>query len=135
MERQKRLFARSNLRFEFIIPEEALHRWIGGRTVMSRQLQHLLEFAESRTGSLQVLPFSSGVHPGIGGPFVMTHSDDTGAGNVFLESINGDQLIQDDPDIVADYELRFSELSRLSLAPKHAHDLLRDLIDRLQQTG
>src|SRR5580698_10933012 len=41
MRRQERLFQRSELEFEFILDEEALHRWIGGAAAMRRQLQHL----------------------------------------------------------------------------------------------
>ena len=131
MERQERLFSNPDLKFEFIVNEEALHRWIGGPNVMRRQLQHLLEAGESAKVSIQVISFTAGAHPGLGGPFVMTHSNDTGEDVLFLESVSGDQLIRDDPETVALYGSHFNQLGELSLARKQGIDLLKELIDRL----
>jgi transcriptional regulator with XRE-family HTH domain len=135
MERQERLLSNPDLGFEFILDEEALHRWIGGPAVMRRQLQHLLEVAESSKASLQILPFSAGAHPGLGGPFVLLHNDDAGEDMVFLESISGDQLIRDDPESIALYGSYFAQISQLSLAPKQGNDLLQELIDRLHHAN
>jgi hypothetical protein len=135
MERQERLFSKPDLRFEFILNEEALHRWIGGPSIMRRQLQHLLEVGESAQISIQIVPFTAGAHPGLGGPFVLTHSDDTGEDVLFLESTSGDQLIRDDPDTAALYGSHFSQLGELSLAPKQGNDLLEELIGRLDHAN
>jgi transcriptional regulator with XRE-family HTH domain len=131
MERQERLLSNPVPRFEFILNEETLYRWIGGPAVMRRQLQYLLEIAETSKMSLQIVPFSAGAHPGLGGPCILLHSDDSGEDIAFLESVSGDQLIRDDPENIALYESHFAQLRQLALAPKQATDLIREQIDRL----
>lgn len=133
MKRQELLFSNPDLEFKFIVNEEALHRWIGGPSVMRRQLRHLLEFPDSAKATLQIVPFAAGAHPGLGGPFVLTHSDATSEDAVFLESVSGDQLTRDDPKNVALYKSSFGELDRLSLPLKQGNDLLKELIVRLDR--
>jgi transcriptional regulator with XRE-family HTH domain len=135
MERQERLFSNPGLGFEFILDEEALYRWIGGPAVMRRQLEHLVEVAESSKASLRIVPFIAGAHPGLGGGFIMLYSGDARENTVFVESVTGDELIRDDPKSIALYRSYFAQLSQLSLAPKQGNDLLRELIDRLPHVG
>jgi transcriptional regulator with XRE-family HTH domain len=135
MERQERLFSNTGLEFGFIMGEEALYRWIGGPTVMCRQLEYLLEVAESPKASLQIVPFCAGAHPGLGGGFVMLHSSEALEDTVFLESVTGDELIRDDPKSIELYRSYFDQLGQLSLAPKQGNDLLRELIDHLRYVG
>jgi hypothetical protein len=54
---------------------------------------------------------------------------------VFLESASGDQLIRDDPENIALYGSYVAQLSHLSLAPKQANNLLRELINRLHHAN
>ncbi|WP_055693270.1 helix-turn-helix domain-containing protein [Streptomyces prasinopilosus] len=51
----------------FVQEEVTLRRPIGGRMVLRRQLEHLLELAQLRFVSIQVMPTSHGDHPGTGG--------------------------------------------------------------------
>jgi hypothetical protein len=50
---------------------------------------------------------------------------------VYIESVNGDQLIRDDAESIKQYESYFEQLTGLSLAPKQVVDLLVESIDRL----
>src|SRR5262249_14551798 len=70
-ERQELLDREDPPEFFFIIDESVLLRSIGGKSVMQRQLQHLLRLARYPRVTIQVLPFSIGVHPGLRGPFVL----------------------------------------------------------------
>jgi transcriptional regulator with XRE-family HTH domain len=54
-----------------VVDEGALRRPIGGREVARRQLGHLLTMAEHPAVTLQILPFSAGPHPAMGGPFTI----------------------------------------------------------------
>lgn len=130
VERQKRLFANPDRNLTFVLDEEALYRWIGGRVVMRNQLQHLLEVAESSQAMVRIIPFTKGAHPGLGGPFVLLHGDDASDRMVFLESVSGDQLIRDDPKSIERYESYFEQIKWLSLSLEQGIELLRGLIDQ-----
>jgi transcriptional regulator with XRE-family HTH domain len=133
MERQRRTLAASGRNITFVLNQEALYRQIGGAAGMRQQLQHLLKVAEAQDVMLRVVPFTAGAHAGLGGPFVLLRSDETGDGMVYIESINGDQLIRDDSKSVKQYESYFEQLSGLSLAPKQVADLLVESIDCLDR--
>ncbi|MEF9903366.1 helix-turn-helix domain-containing protein [Streptomyces sp. P9-A2] len=55
----------------FVQEEVTLRRPIGGIMVLRRQLEHLLELAQLRHVSIQVMPTSHGDHPGTGGRIQM----------------------------------------------------------------
>jgi transcriptional regulator with XRE-family HTH domain len=129
MRRQDKLFQRPELEFEFVVNEEALHRWIGGASAMRRQLEHLREMSGHPNVSIFVLPYSSGAHPGLRGPFVLLGLDQPDGDLLFLESVNGDQLIRDDPEQVARYATRFEALRGTSLPEERGRARLAELID------
>jgi hypothetical protein len=54
-----------------IMDEGALRRPVGGRTVMRRQLDQVMELSELRNVTIQVVPFDAGGHAGAGGSFTM----------------------------------------------------------------
>jgi Domain of unknown function (DUF5753)/Helix-turn-helix domain len=54
-----------------IIDESALRRPVGGRPVMRGQLKRLIEVAEMRPVTIQVMPFSAGGHAAAGGSFTI----------------------------------------------------------------
>ncbi|MFE9969639.1 helix-turn-helix domain-containing protein [Streptomyces hirsutus] len=55
----------------FVQEEVTLRRPVGGKMVLRRQLEHLLELAQMRFVSIQVMPTSHGDHPGTGGRIQM----------------------------------------------------------------
>ncbi|MCF3101525.1 helix-turn-helix domain-containing protein [Streptomyces roseoverticillatus] len=54
-----------------VLDEAVLRHEVGGPEVMAGQLRHLVETGSMRHVRLHVLPFSSGGHMGITGPFVI----------------------------------------------------------------
>ena len=54
-----------------VIDEAALRRPLGGRAIMREQVRHLIDMVDHRAVTLQVLPFSAGGHPALGGPFTI----------------------------------------------------------------
>jgi hypothetical protein len=57
--------------FFFILDEGVLRRLIGSGDVMGRQVRYLIELAGKDNVSIEVLPFSAGVHRGMEEPFVI----------------------------------------------------------------
>ncbi|MCC3769356.1 helix-turn-helix transcriptional regulator [Streptomyces sp. UNOC14_S4] len=69
--RRQELLRKQTTLFSFVIHEAALRSLVGGPEVMKRQLRHLVESAEPRNTSIQVLPMASGAVPGLNGAFTM----------------------------------------------------------------
>jgi transcriptional regulator with XRE-family HTH domain len=83
MERQ-RIAAASPPKLWLVMDEAALRRQVGGREVMRRQIEHLIELSSTPTTFLQVIPFGSGSYVALDLPFVILSFDH-----------------QDDPDVAA----------------------------------
>ncbi|MFD4611716.1 helix-turn-helix domain-containing protein [Streptomyces sp. NPDC058440] len=65
----------------FVQEEVTLRRPVGGKMVLRRQLEHLLEVAHLRHVDVQVMPTSRGDHPGTGGRIqVLKFPDGTAMG-------------------------------------------------------
>ncbi|MBB5121936.1 XRE family transcriptional regulator [Streptomyces eurocidicus] len=71
MARQSVLRGRQPLELCAVLDEAVLRHEVGGRKVMAGQLRHLVETGAQRHVRLHVLPFTSGGHLGITGPFVI----------------------------------------------------------------
>lgn len=71
MARQSVLEAAPPLELDVVLDEAVLRREVGGPEVMEEQLRHLAAAGTQPFVRLQVLPFASGVHIGVTGPFVI----------------------------------------------------------------
>ncbi|MGD1218079.1 MULTISPECIES: helix-turn-helix domain-containing protein [Streptomyces] len=71
MQRQDLLTREDAPRIWAVMDETALRRPIGGPEVMRAQIDKLLQATKLPHVTLQVIPFSSGPHPGTYGPFVL----------------------------------------------------------------
>jgi transcriptional regulator with XRE-family HTH domain len=99
LRRQKELLRREDgPEMVFVMDEAALHRWVGGHDVMSRQLERLKEIAnEHRNITIDVVPFTAGAHPGMKGPFlILQFADDLDEDVLFLENFRGDMISRDE---------------------------------------
>jgi transcriptional regulator with XRE-family HTH domain len=54
-----------------VMDEAALHRKVGGREIMRKQIEHLMELSSQNTTFVQFIPFSSGAYPALDLPFVI----------------------------------------------------------------
>ena len=114
----------------FILDEAVIRRLIGGKDVMRRQLRRLTEMAARPHVTVEVVPFSAGVHPGLLGSFVIQEFPDPADDDVlYLESPQGEVISRDDPDLVLHYREVFEELRALSLGPDDSVTFLDKLAD------
>ncbi|HZD69799.1 MAG TPA: helix-turn-helix transcriptional regulator [Actinomycetes bacterium] len=115
MRRQEELLERSDPPdMLFVLDEAALHRWVGGRDVMRHQLHRLRDAARENI-TIEVVPFTSGAHPGMQGPFVIfeffdEHDEDV----LFLENSRGDLIVRDEQQEIEPYRLSFADLRELA---------------------
>ena len=116
----------------FILDEAATRRLIGGKDVMRRQLRRMTEMAARPHVTVEVVPFSAGVHPGLQGSFVIQEFPDPADDDVlYLESPQGEVISRDDPDLILHYREVFEELRRLSLGPEGSMVFLNELADEM----
>ena len=83
-----------------IIGESVLRRRIGSSELMKAQLEHIAETSRLPNVTVQVLPFSVGVHPGMNGPFViLSFPEDSDTDVVYLENMVGSLYVEDSTDV------------------------------------
>jgi transcriptional regulator with XRE-family HTH domain len=125
MRRQEMLGRTDPPQFFFILDEAVVRRLVGGTAVMRGQVQRLIEVAAQPNVTLEVVPFSAGMHPGTLGPFVIYEFPDAAdEDTVYLENHQGDLIHRDDPEEIVAYRVRFERLRELSLGPKGSQRFL-----------
>jgi transcriptional regulator with XRE-family HTH domain len=119
MKRQEILNRTEPVELLFVMDEAVIRRQVGGEDVMRRQVRHLVQVANRKNVTLEVVRFSAGAHVGMEGPFVIFEFPDTEDDDVlYLETSHGELIIRDEPNQIAAYEERLASLRRLSAGPK-----------------
>lgn len=114
---------------KFIVDEAVLHRIIGSPEIMRTQLGWLVEQQRQPNVTIQVLPFSVGVHKGMKGSFaILDLSDEQDDYALLLEQSYEDRLIEDTSDETREYVQIFSELSQIALSPEDSVALIERVI-------
>lgn len=128
MQRQQVVTGASPLEVRAVLDESALRRMVGGADVMREQLGRLLELAHLPNVLLQVIPFSTGAHPGtLVGPFVILkfpHQEDPDV--VYVEA-NSDPY----PGDVQRYEVVFDNLRAAAVSVPQTLALIRNMVKEL----
>lgn len=128
MTRQQVLTENEPVRLTALLDEALLCRTVGGAAVLRAQLEHLIELADRRNVTIQVLPFSAGAHASTRGPFTIfgmpaPYTDvaymETNAGNVYVEM-----------DDVEDFAQKYDDLRQAALSPDESTALIRAAVKR-----
>jgi transcriptional regulator with XRE-family HTH domain len=112
-----------------IIDELALRRVIGGRAVLRRQLEHLVEMAHRPNVVIRVLLNADRAHAAIDGGFVVIRRPE-GTPVVFLEHLTSSLFLEDRQEI-AQYETVTRELLNHALDPAESVQYLARQARRL----
>ncbi|WP_189249452.1 DUF5753 domain-containing protein [Streptosporangium pseudovulgare] len=116
MERQQIFNREKPPLFRAIIDEGVLHRLIGGRKAMRRQLQAILEAVESPRIGVQIIPLTLGVTTGILGGFVIAQlPEDSDA--AYIESTTNGHVTSCPEDVDA-VRSRY-DILRAEAQPRH----------------
>jgi transcriptional regulator with XRE-family HTH domain len=116
-----------------VLDEAAIARPVGGPQVMRAQLQHLIVVSTrpNTPVTLQVLPFSVGAHPGMGGQFVvLAFPSPNDPPMVYLETATDGLYLEDPPDVER-YTLMFSHLVARALGPDESRAMIADLAEQM----
>ncbi|MEU3253505.1 helix-turn-helix transcriptional regulator [Streptomyces sp. NPDC006997] len=104
--------------FSFVHDEATLRRRVGGRMVLRRQLERLLEVGVMRNVEIQVLPMDREDNAGLGGPFhLLRLKEGTTVGHNEVQRTS--RLISD-PKEVQILELRYGILRAQALPPRES---------------
>jgi transcriptional regulator with XRE-family HTH domain len=118
--------------FFFILDEAAIRRQVGAPTnpgIMRRQLRKLVETARQSNITIEIVPFSAGVHPGMKGPFTVLEFPGDDEDVLYLENARGGAsnpsavLTGEDPQILTHREA-FERLREQSLGPKESVEMI-----------
>ncbi|KOV28368.1 helix-turn-helix domain-containing protein [Streptomyces sp. XY152] len=124
---RKLIFERSPApMLSFVQEEVALRRRVGGTMVWRQQLEHLLELAQRRNVTLQVMTTGAGEHPGLSGKIeVLKFGDGTAVGRSD-GAFNGrptSELKQ-----LRILELRYSTIRAQALCPRESLTFIEQLL-------
>lgn len=112
-----------------VIDEAALWR-LGGRSTMRAQIQHLLERAELPNVTLQAIPFYSGGHAAVGGPFsILRFSEPDLPDIVYLEQLTSSLYL----DKIQDVQHYQVVMDRLCVQAKSPAETTRFLSSTLKE--
>jgi transcriptional regulator with XRE-family HTH domain len=133
MKRQELLLNRPNPPLLFFVMDEAvIRRLIGAEDVGKAQLEKLIRMADRPEITIEVVPFSTGLHRGIIEnfnilEFVGTDDDDV----LYFEGARHSSFSRDEADEIAIYRELFEEMRNLSLGPKGTRDYLIEAADTI----
>jgi hypothetical protein len=130
--RQSLLTQENPLDLWVVLDEAVLHRPVGGKTVMRRQLDHLAESADRPNVTLQVLPFMAGAHAGMDGTFTMLlYSEEPPNHNlVFAANAAGGLFLEKDDELNR-YAFIFDHLRANALRPGESVAMIAALAKEL----
>ncbi len=108
-----------------VIEEQALRRPIGNSAVMAGQLDHLLAMTQRSNVTLQVIPQSVGLHPGLyGACYLLRFNDDW---RIAYDETRRSAYYHDAPEAIEDYERVMNHLRHLALNPKRSRALVAQI--------
>ncbi|MFJ6804783.1 helix-turn-helix domain-containing protein [Streptomyces anulatus] len=110
----------------FVQEESTLRRRTGGRMVLRRQLEHLLELSQLRHVEIQVMPMEAEEHAGLGGSHrILKLNDGKTVGLNEVQLISG--LITD-PRQVQILEMRYNLIRSQALTPRLSREFIEKLL-------
>jgi transcriptional regulator with XRE-family HTH domain len=112
--------------FSFVQCESTLRRPIGGKMVMRKQLQRLLQIAEFRNVDLQVLPLGREENPGLAGSFRLLRLKD-GATVGHVEVVHVSRMIAN-PKEVQLLDMRYGIIRAQALSTRESKALIEKVL-------
>ncbi|GAA2634555.1 helix-turn-helix transcriptional regulator [Streptomyces axinellae] len=89
-----------------VLDEQVLRRHVGSPAVMRAQIDRLIELIARPNITLQIIPFTSGPHPGMFGPFQLFRFDIPELPDiVYTENLTGAAYLDERPDTAAYLEV------------------------------
>jgi transcriptional regulator with XRE-family HTH domain len=119
LERQELLDLDTRPNISLILGEAVVSRAVGGRRIMRRQLERIREIGARPGISIQILPFSAGVHPKMGaGAFTILEFEDESLDDLlYLETATNESTTREDSELIAEYRDAFVKIEAMATKP------------------
>ncbi|WP_030171644.1 helix-turn-helix domain-containing protein [Spirillospora albida] len=129
--RQERFTAPGAPTLWAVVDEAVVRRPLGGRDVMRRQIEHLVEMSELPNVTLQIVPFGAGGHAAAGGPFtILRFAEPALSDVVYLEQLTS-ALYLDKPTDVDTYMRAMNNLCITAGRPDTTTSFLEGVLKEL----
>jgi len=130
--RGDRFFADKDLQLSVVLGEAAVRQQVGGKGVLSDQLERLLAMSELPNVSIQVVPLTADAHAALEYPFTLLYIARARATIAYIEGLTtADYLAR--PPHVQTYTLVWQSASRAALSTADTADLLREIKSELEE--
>lgn len=121
-------------KFWTVFDESVLHRPIGSSQVMVEQFNHLIEMSRLSNVTIQVVPFSAGVHASLSTRFtILRFNDPQDPGTVFLEQLHWRDDFVEDPIEIQRFTDAFDHVRATADSPTKSIALIKRARDNFQQ--
>ncbi len=113
------------------LDESVLHRMIGGEAVLRKQLLRIKEVAALSHVTIQILPFSAGIHPAMKGSFaILEFSEGEEDFALLLEHPGRDELLTSGPEL-REYLNHFYGLENFALPASETPNVIDRRLEEL----
>jgi transcriptional regulator with XRE-family HTH domain len=119
----------------YVLDEAVVRRHIGVRTdsaIMPNQLRYMADRAEREDLlTVRIIPFEAGEHAGLLNTFTLLEFDGSLPDLLYLDPGRGAIILEQDPDIVAEYREDFESLLDHALTEPESVELMRAAADEM----
>ena len=130
MKRQQLLDHRSPPSLFIIMDEAAIRRLVGEKDLRAEQLEHIISMMSRPNVTVEVIPFSTGLHSGIAENFtILEFANESDSDVLYFESARDSLFSRDDAEEVSIYRELFEGLRRASLSPAGSLGFLKKIAD------
>jgi transcriptional regulator with XRE-family HTH domain len=112
-----------------VLDEAALHRVVGGPSVMAQQLDRLAELAGTPNVTIQVIAYSAGAHAAMDSTFNILDFAGPVASVVYVEGLVG-WIYLDRPQDIDRYQQVFMHLREKALSPQESIKLIAEIAEK-----
>ena len=136
MKRQELLLSQPNPPLLFFILDEAVvYRLVSDENVRTAQLEKLITMANRPEITIEIVPFSIGLHRGMGENFSILEFPNPTDDVIYFESVRDGIFSYDASEEVAVYRELFEDLREISLGPKGTLEYLSRAADTFAEAA
>lgn len=134
MKRQQLLLDRPRPPHLFVVMDEAvIRRLAGDKELRQAQVEKLIRMTARPEVTIEVVPFSAGIHRGVIEDFSILEFGGTDDNDVlYFEGARMTTFSRDEADEIALYHELFEEMRTLSLGPQGTRDFLIEVADTIR---
>jgi len=134
MKRQQLLLDRPRPpRLFFVLDEAVIRRLAGDKELRQDQVEKLIRMTDRPEVTIEVVPFSAGIHRGLIEDFSILEFGGTDDNDVlYFEGARMTSFSHDEADEIALYHELFEEMRSLSLGPEGTRDFLIEVADTIR---